>query len=153
MPIDSAEKRRSISGIVEPRLPGVTPNAVHDQEWRQESGWSYSGILAGAGIVVTPAPASAVGAVVNPSVVLGSLILAPSPASAVAAIVDPVVVLGSLLIASAAASAVAAVVGPTVVIGTPAAVPIAPIGALMPARERFVLPGRERFAVPRHVLG
>jgi hypothetical protein len=45
--IDSAEKRRSISGI--PFLmPGVTPNIAKDQEWRQEAGWCYSGILVGA---------------------------------------------------------------------------------------------------------
>lgn len=41
--IDSAEKRKSISGI--PLLiPGVTPNVAKDQEWRQETGWCYSGI-------------------------------------------------------------------------------------------------------------
>ena len=41
--IDTAEKRRSISGI--PLLiPGVTPNVGKDQEWRQEAGWCYSGI-------------------------------------------------------------------------------------------------------------
>ncbi len=46
MAIDTAEKRRSISGI--PRgIPGVTPNAAPGQTWRQESGYSYSGILAG----------------------------------------------------------------------------------------------------------
>lgn len=45
MAIDTAEKRKSISGI--PCLvPGVTPNASKDQEWRQQSAWSYSGILA-----------------------------------------------------------------------------------------------------------
>ena len=43
--INTAEKRRSVSGI--PLLmPGVTPNASKDQEWRQEAGWSYSGVLA-----------------------------------------------------------------------------------------------------------
>ena len=49
MAIDTAEKRKSISGI--PRqIAGVTNNATHDQEWRQESGWSYSGILAAGGV-------------------------------------------------------------------------------------------------------
>lgn len=44
MAIDSAEKRKSISGIPFAfHIPGVTPNAVHDQEWRQEASWSYSG--------------------------------------------------------------------------------------------------------------
>lgn len=48
MAIDTAEKRKSISGISLPFFaPGVTPNASKDQEWRQESAWSYSGILAG----------------------------------------------------------------------------------------------------------
>jgi len=47
MAIDTAEKRRSISGL--PFLtPGVTPNAGKDQEWRQEAGWGYSGILVAA---------------------------------------------------------------------------------------------------------
>ena len=49
MAIDTAEKRKSISGIGGvPLIPGVTNNAVHDGEWRQESGWSYSGITANA---------------------------------------------------------------------------------------------------------
>lgn len=48
MAIDTAEKRKSISGISLPFFaPGVTPNSSKDQEWRQESAWSYSGILAG----------------------------------------------------------------------------------------------------------
>lgn len=46
MAIDTAEKRKSVSGI-ERLLPGVTSNALADQEWRQQSGWGYSGILAG----------------------------------------------------------------------------------------------------------
>ena len=47
MAIDTAEKRKSISGISLPFFAsGVTPNSSEDQEWRQESGWSYSGILA-----------------------------------------------------------------------------------------------------------
>jgi len=44
MAIDDAEKRRAISGIVIPLIPGVTPNVSKDAEWRQQSGWSYSGI-------------------------------------------------------------------------------------------------------------
>ena len=46
MAIDSAEKRKSISGV-NYFNPGVTPNSGQDQEWRQESGYSYSGIAAG----------------------------------------------------------------------------------------------------------
>lgn len=45
MAIDNPEKRKSISGI-NYFMPGVTPNSGQDQEWRQEAGYSYSGILA-----------------------------------------------------------------------------------------------------------
>ena len=49
MAIDDAEKRKSVSGIMQSSyIPGVTPNASKDAEWRQQSGWSYSGIAAGA---------------------------------------------------------------------------------------------------------
>ena len=51
--IDTREKRASIAGIWIPLMPNVTPTAGKDQEWRQEVGWSYSGILAG-GAVVSP---------------------------------------------------------------------------------------------------
>lgn len=47
MAIDTPEKRRSLSGIQTTLLPGVTPNASLDQEWRQEAGWNYSGNLVG----------------------------------------------------------------------------------------------------------
>ena len=46
MAINSAEKRKSISGIHMNICPGVTPNSGKDAEWRQESGFSYSGIAA-----------------------------------------------------------------------------------------------------------
>ena len=46
MAIDTREKRASIAGITRLAGPGVTPNASKDQEWRQEVGYSYSGILA-----------------------------------------------------------------------------------------------------------
>lgn len=45
MAIDTSEKRKSISGV-NYFMPGVTPNSGKDQEWRQESGYSYSGIAA-----------------------------------------------------------------------------------------------------------
>lgn len=49
MAIDSAEKRKSVSGtIMHPFGPGVTPNASKDAEWRQQVLWSYSGIAADA---------------------------------------------------------------------------------------------------------
>ena len=43
MAIDNAEKRRSISGIQHFLIPGVTPNATPDMEWRQQVGFGYSG--------------------------------------------------------------------------------------------------------------
>jgi len=46
--IDTAEKRKAVAAI--PGIPfavSVTPNATPDQEWRQEAGWGYPGILAG----------------------------------------------------------------------------------------------------------
>jgi len=53
MAIDSAEKRRSISGIpFFMRGPGVTPNSLKDAEWRQEAGYTYSGIVLASGAVV-----------------------------------------------------------------------------------------------------
>lgn len=52
MAIDSAEKRKSLVGIVQFMPVGVTPNVAKDAEWRQEAGWGYPGIAAGA--VVTP---------------------------------------------------------------------------------------------------
>ena len=55
MAIDNAEKRKSISGIMPTLIPGVTPNVGKDGEWRQESGWSYSGITpTGLGAVAAP---------------------------------------------------------------------------------------------------
>ncbi len=42
--IDTAEKRKSVSGLWLPLIPGVTPNSGKDAEWRAEAGWSYSGI-------------------------------------------------------------------------------------------------------------
>ena len=56
MAIDSKEKRVSIAGIYRLAGPGVTPNASKDQEWRQEVGYSYSGILAGGAPAVTDVP-------------------------------------------------------------------------------------------------
>ncbi len=44
MAIDTAEKRKSASGIQVILIAGVTPNSSKDQEWRQEAGWGYSGI-------------------------------------------------------------------------------------------------------------
>lgn len=43
MAIDTAEKRRSVSGLLIV-APGVTPNTSKDAEWRQEAGFGYPGI-------------------------------------------------------------------------------------------------------------
>lgn len=50
MAIDTDEKRKSISFVIVVS-PGVTPNASQDVEWRQEAGYTYSGID------MTPPPA------------------------------------------------------------------------------------------------
>ena len=46
MAIDTVEKRRSVAGIAYWLFLGVTPNVAKDAEWRQQSGWGYSGIAA-----------------------------------------------------------------------------------------------------------
>ena len=52
MAIDTAEKRRNVSGLLTGVLPcAVTPNASKDVEWRQEAGWGYSGILPSGAVV------------------------------------------------------------------------------------------------------
>ena len=52
MAIDTREKRQSVVGIgFYFSGPSVTPNASPDAEWRQEVGWGYPGIAAGAPVV------------------------------------------------------------------------------------------------------
>ena len=47
MAIDDAEKRKNVASIINAiTIPGVTPNALKDEGWRQQSGWGYSGIPA-----------------------------------------------------------------------------------------------------------
>ena len=54
MAIDNAEKRKCVAGIpFWPMSPSVTPNASKDQEWRQEAGHGYCGILADSPAAVT----------------------------------------------------------------------------------------------------
>ena len=55
--LGSAEKRASAAWVIIPLMPGITVNSAKDQEWRQQSGWSYSGIAAGPPVVVTGPPA------------------------------------------------------------------------------------------------
>jgi len=50
--LDSKEKRASVVSTNPGAPSSVTPNAVHDQEWRQESGWCYSGVSIGAGFAI-----------------------------------------------------------------------------------------------------
>ena len=40
------ERRKNVSGIWLPFIPGVTPNSGKDAEWRAQSGWGYSSITA-----------------------------------------------------------------------------------------------------------
>lgn len=68
-------------------------------------------------VVVTPSPATAKGASVNPTVILGSILITPAIAAARAAANDPGVLLGSITITPAAAAARAATVNPTVIGG------------------------------------
>lgn len=49
MAIDTAAKRRSVASVAFlPLGEGVTPDATPGVEWRQQVGWGYSGIAAGA---------------------------------------------------------------------------------------------------------
>lgn len=52
MAIDTAQKRKSaaVVGMVF-MIPGVTPFALQDEEWRQEAAWGYSGILVNVPII------------------------------------------------------------------------------------------------------
>ena len=58
MAIDTAEKRKSASGIQVSLVVGVTPNASQDAEWRQEAGWGYPGIAASAPASASPSLAA-----------------------------------------------------------------------------------------------
>jgi len=70
---------------------------------------------------IQPAPASAVGRVTAPGVVLGSVLVANMVASAIGRVVAPTVVLGSLAVTPGPASAIGRVVAPTVEISGGAA--------------------------------
>jgi len=55
MAVDSAAKRRSLSGVpFLPLVPGVTPDAAQPVAWRQQAGWGYSGISAAAATPYDP---------------------------------------------------------------------------------------------------
>ncbi len=44
--IDTALKRRSVSGVPMPWMIGVTPDATPDEAWRRSVGWTYGDPLA-----------------------------------------------------------------------------------------------------------
>lgn len=97
MPIDSAEKRRAAAGVSR-RLPGVTPNAAKDAEWRREAGRGYIGLTLGGLVLVlgavsiailtvppfaVPFLASIVVVVAGPIIRLGSITIRPDPVTLV----------------------------------------------------------------------
>lgn len=56
MAIDTAAKRRNISGLVTAISPvGVTPDSSKPLAWRQQAGWGYSGIPISAAAPAVPA--------------------------------------------------------------------------------------------------
>jgi hypothetical protein len=44
MALDTREKRASAVSLTQTAPPTVTPNSTPDREWRQQSGWGYSGL-------------------------------------------------------------------------------------------------------------
>lgn len=70
-----------------------------------------------AGVTVSPSPASAVGSVVAPTVVGGSVVVTPSPASAIAQVVQPTVKHGNIIFSPTPVDAVCQVVAPTTIVG------------------------------------
>jgi hypothetical protein len=91
-------------------------------DWSESTAddWAIIGLAfeeTSSGVTVTPAAVSAVGAVVAPTVVYGSVSITPTPASAVSAVVAPTVVKGSVSVTPTAASAISAGVDPSVLIG------------------------------------
>ena len=55
MAVDTDEKRRAVASVGVGFLmgPGVTSNASQDVEWRQQVGYSYSGIVPQSEIAVS----------------------------------------------------------------------------------------------------
>lgn len=50
MALNTRENRASAVSLTPGAPPSPTPNAAMDQEWRQESGWGYGGILVGGAV-------------------------------------------------------------------------------------------------------
>ena len=71
MPLDNRERRSSVVSLNPGAPPSPTPFAAMDQEWRQESGWGYAGILVGAAVVppvIPPVVEVAVGVIAFPTI-------------------------------------------------------------------------------------
>jgi hypothetical protein len=83
-----------------------------------------------AGVTVAPNPASAIGAVVAPTVILGSLTIIPGIVHALAQVVAPTVVLGSISITPSDSSVIALTIDPTVQVGGVVVTPT-PCGAVV----------------------
>jgi hypothetical protein len=113
----SGERTRDYSGAGRGWTEGGT---LTDEDgppisWGQTSYHLF--VPAAGGVSVTPAEASAVGASVAPSVVLGSISITPAAGTAVGASVAPTVILGPISVAPSAAAAVGMSVAPSIVLG------------------------------------
>lgn len=74
-------------------------------------------VYSAAPLIITPTPVFSLGAIVAPSVVLGSIILTPDVLAAISAIFNPTVILGLLSITPSPSSSIGEKVDPTVEIG------------------------------------
>jgi len=61
MAIDTAEKRRAAGGVSVYFNVFVTPNSSKDDQWRWQSGYNYSGVLADGGRPFSPIKVCRVG--------------------------------------------------------------------------------------------
>jgi len=105
-----------------------TTAATQSIDWSAPASdyWSAAAAVfkeAASGVTVTPAAVSAVGAVVAPIIVLGSMSVTPNPAGGVAAVVAPTTIQGAITIANKIAAAVSSIVNPTIVLGSPTITP------------------------------
>lgn len=84
-------------------------------------------------VTITPDPATASAATVDPTVIVGSVTITPAAAEATAVTIDPAVLLGSISLTPAAADADTATVDPTVVLSP---VTVAPAAATAGATSK-----------------
>ena len=101
--------------------------------WSIPNIWTASAKPPGAPVVVIPDPAGAVGAAVDPTVILGNVSVTPAAAASIGAVVDPDVVQGNVSVTPAAAASIGAVVDPDVELGAVSVTPVAAasIGAVV----------------------